>query len=95
MFWSTWYNRKWKYEKINNNGIIVDIEMKVRQITYFENRTLHYGAKLLSQETKRGTEHKNVKQLILINMNMDIAKIEEATGDSKEEINSIKKRINN
>ena len=51
-----------------NDGIIVDIEMQVRQRAYFENRTLHYGAKLLSQETKRGIEYKNVKQLILINI---------------------------
>ena len=32
--------------------------MQVRQRAYFENRTLHYGAKLLSQETKRGIEYK-------------------------------------
>ncbi len=67
-----------------NDGIIVDIEMQVRQRAYFENRTLHYGAKLLSQETKRGIEYKNVKQLILINiLDYELLGFDEYISESK------------
>ena len=42
---------------------------------------------------KGRTEEKEKIIIKLLNMNMDIEKIEEATGVSKEEINSIKKRM--
>ena len=67
-----------------NDGIIVDIEMQVRQRAYFENRTLHYGAKILSQETKRGEEYKDVKQLILINiLDYELLGFDEYISESK------------
>ena len=58
--------------------------MQVRERAYFENRTLHYGAKLLSQETKRGIQYKDVKQLILINiLDYELLGFDEYISESK------------
>ena len=51
-----------------NNGIIVDIEMQLKDEKNIDRRTTYYAGKLLSQETKRGTEYKDIKQVIIINI---------------------------
>ena len=42
--------------------------MQVKNNDDIENRSLYYGAKTLARETKRGTEYKDIKQVILINI---------------------------
>jgi len=51
-----------------NDGIIVNIEMQVKNNDDIEKRTMFYGAKTIATETKRGTEYKDIKQVILINI---------------------------
>ena len=42
--------------------------MQVKNNEDIENRSLYYGAKTIARETKRGTEYKDIKQVILINI---------------------------
>ena len=42
--------------------------MQVKNNEDIENRSLYYGAKTIAKETKRGTEYKDIKQVILINI---------------------------
>ena len=51
-----------------NNGIIVDIEMQLKDEKDIDKRTTYYAGKLLSKETKRGIEYKDIKQVIMINI---------------------------
>lgn len=51
-----------------NNGILVDIELQIRNNKDMMQRTSFYAAKLLSKETKRGTDYKDIKQVIVINL---------------------------
>ena len=51
-----------------NNGIVIDIEMQMEDEKNIEERTTYYAAKILSKETKKGTEYKNIKQVIMINI---------------------------
>lgn len=51
-----------------NNGIIINIELQIRNQNNIENRTLLYGAKTISREVKRGTDYKDINQIIMINI---------------------------
>lgn len=51
-----------------NDGIIVNIELQIKNQNNMENRTLLYGAKTISREVQRGTNYKDIKQLIMINI---------------------------
>ena len=51
-----------------NDGIIIDIEMQVKDKGNMENRSMYYGAKTIARETQRGTDYNNIKQVILINI---------------------------
>lgn len=51
-----------------NDGVIVNIEMQIENTNNIENRTLAYGAKTISREVKRGTDYKEIKQVIMINI---------------------------
>ena len=42
--------------------------MQVKNNDDIEKRTMFYGAKTIATETKRGTEYKDIKQVILINI---------------------------
>ena len=42
--------------------------MQVKNNEDIENRSLYYGAKTIAKKTKRGTEYKDIKQVILINI---------------------------
>ena len=51
-----------------NNGIIVNIEMQIRNKKDIEKRTMVYAGKTISRETKKGGEYKEIKQVIMINI---------------------------
>ena len=51
-----------------NNGLIVNIEMQLRNNGNIKNRTTFYSAKVLSNETKVGTRYEDIKQIIMINI---------------------------
>lgn len=51
-----------------NNGIIVNIEMQIRNKKDIEKRTMVYAGKTISRETKKGAEYKEIKQVIMINI---------------------------
>ena len=51
-----------------NDGIIINIELQIKNQSNMENRTLLYGAKTISREVQRGTNYKDIKQLIMINI---------------------------
>lgn len=51
-----------------NDGIIINIEMQVRDEGNMENRSMYYGAKTIARETQRETDYKDIKQVILINI---------------------------
>ena len=51
-----------------NDGIIVDIEMQVRNNHNIEERTTFYASKIISKETEKGRDYKEIKQVIVINI---------------------------
>lgn len=51
-----------------NSGIIVNIELQLRNNQNIEERTTYYSAKVISRETERGTDYKDIKQVIMINI---------------------------
>lgn len=51
-----------------NNGIIINIELQIKNENNIENRTLFYGAKTISREERIGTDYKNIEQVIMINI---------------------------
>lgn len=50
------------------DGTIVNIEMQMRRTQGFENRTAFYSSKVLSNETEKGTQYEDIKQVIMINI---------------------------
>lgn len=51
-----------------DNGIIVNIEMQIKNNHDIEERTTYYSSKVISRETKRGIKYKDIKQVIMINI---------------------------
>lgn len=51
-----------------DNGMIINIEMQMRDEKNVIERTTVYAAKTLSKETKRGSKYEDVKQIIMINI---------------------------
>ncbi len=51
-----------------NDGIIINIELQIKNQNNMENRTLLYGSKTISREVKRGTDYRKIKQVIMINI---------------------------
>ncbi len=51
-----------------NDGIIVNIELQIKNEKNIEKRSLVYAAKTMSRETKVGTKYKDIKQVIMINI---------------------------
>ena len=51
-----------------NDGIIVDIELQIENEHNIENRTTFYSSKVISMETERGTDYKDINQVIMINI---------------------------
>lgn len=66
-----------------NDGIVIDIEMQIKDEKNIEERTTYYAAKLLSKETKKGTEYKDIKQVIMINiLNYEMLGFDEYTSET-------------
>ena len=51
-----------------NNGVIVNIELQIKDEHNIEERTTYYSSKVISKETKRGTKYENIKRVIMINI---------------------------
>ena len=51
-----------------NDGIIIDIEMQVRNNHNIEERSTYYASKIISKETEKGIDYKKIKQVIVINI---------------------------
>lgn len=51
-----------------NSGIVVNIELQIRNEKNIENRSLIYAAKTISRETKKGTKYENINRVIMINI---------------------------
>lgn len=51
-----------------NNGIIVDIELQIRNEKNIKERTTGYGAKTMSSNIKRGERYEDIKQVIMVNI---------------------------
>ena len=50
------------------DGTIVSIEMQLRNEYNIEERTTLYSGKVLSRETQRGTDYKDINQVIMVNI---------------------------
>ena len=51
-----------------NDGIIVSIEMQIQNRHNIKDRTLFYGSKVISSETRSGTRYEDMKETIMINI---------------------------
>ncbi|MBR3002814.1 MAG: Rpn family recombination-promoting nuclease/putative transposase [Clostridia bacterium] len=51
-----------------NDGLIVNIELQIDNEHNIEIRTTFYSSKVISMETERGTEYKDINQVIMINI---------------------------
>ena len=51
-----------------NDGIIVNIELQIENKYNIEKRTMFYSSKVISMETTRGTDYKDINQVIMINI---------------------------
>ena len=51
-----------------NDGIIVNIELQMKNNSNIEERTTFYSSKVISQETERGTDYKDINKVIMINI---------------------------
>lgn len=51
-----------------NNGIIVNIELQIKNEHNIEERTTFYSSKVVSKNLQRGKDYKEIKQVIMINI---------------------------
>ena len=51
-----------------NDGIIVNIELQIKNHQNIEERTTYYSSKVISRETEKGTEYKDITKVIMINI---------------------------
>ena len=51
-----------------NNGIIVNIELQIKNKHNIEERTTFYSSKVVSRNLQRGKDYKEIKQVIMINI---------------------------
>ena len=51
-----------------NNGVIVNIELQIKNEHNIRGRTTFYSAKVISMETERGTDYKDINQVYMINI---------------------------
>ena len=51
-----------------NDGVIVNIELQIRNQNNMEKRTLLYGAKTVSREVEQGAKYDEIKEVIMINI---------------------------
>ena len=66
-----------------NEGIIVNIEMQMKNLHNIENRTTLYGAKVLAREEARGKNYNDIKNVIMINiLNYELTRFEEYVSET-------------
>ena len=51
-----------------NDGVIVNIELQMRNYFNIEERTTLYSSKVISRETKRSSSYNNINKVIMINI---------------------------
>lgn len=51
-----------------NSGIIVNIELQIRNELNIEERTTAYSAKVMARNIERGTKYEDIKRVIMINI---------------------------
>lgn len=51
-----------------DNGVIVNIELQLRNEYNIEQRTTYYSSKVISRETERGADYEDIKKVIMINI---------------------------
>ena len=51
-----------------NNGVIVNIELQIKNKHNIEERTTFYSSKVVSRNLQRGKDYKEIKQVIMINI---------------------------
>ena len=51
-----------------NDGVIVNIELQMRNYFNIEERTTLYSSKVISRETERGSSYNNISKVIMINI---------------------------
>ena len=51
-----------------NDGVIVNIELQMRNYFNIEERTTLYSSKVISRETERGSSYNNINKVIMINI---------------------------
>lgn len=66
-----------------DNGVIVNIELQLKNEYNIEQRTTYYSSKVISRETERGTDYEDIKKVIMINiLNYDILPFKEYISDT-------------
>ncbi len=67
-----------------NNGVIVNIELQIKNKHNIEERTTFYSSKVVSRNLQRGKDYKEIKQVIMINiLDYDRGKVEVAEKKNK------------
>ena len=51
-----------------NDGVIVNIELQMRNYFNIEERTTLYSSKVISRETERGSSYNDISKVIMINI---------------------------
>ena len=51
-----------------NDGVIVNIELQMRNNINIKERTTYYSSKVISRETARGTKYEDINKVIMINI---------------------------
>ena len=51
-----------------NDGIVVNIELQIKNHQDIEERTTYYSSKVISRETKRGSDYQKINKVIMINI---------------------------
>ena len=51
-----------------NDGLIVNIEMQLRNLENMEKRTMYYASKILSREVERGEKYERINPIIMVNI---------------------------
>ena len=51
-----------------NGGLIVNIEMQLRNLENMEKRTMYYASKIISREVERGEKYEEINPIIMVNI---------------------------
>ena len=55
-------------QAVLDSGVIVNIELQLRNEYNIEQRTTYYSSKVISRETERGADYEDIKKVIMINI---------------------------